>query len=143
MNSLFIAHQPGRTTDETGIRSCRWHRVVDVLPMSVTLPPLAIGIQAIQALTLLLRRCRATVYTSSAVPRFTYRLLSPFFFKSRLVVHLGVIRPELRPPAVAVLSVRDMAHRFRSGSSSATWHLLYAPYSTGVSGCFLVVAMSM
>ena len=123
MNSLFIAHQPGRTTDETRIRSCRWHRVADVLPMSVTLPPLDIGIQAIQALTLLLRRCRATAYTSSTVPRFTrlfsnhYMLLSPFSFESRLVVHLGVICPELRPPPVAILSVRDTAHTFTSHGS--------------------------
>jgi len=85
--------------------------------MSVTFPPLDIGIQAIQALTILLRRCRATVYTSSAVPRFAYMLLSPFSFESRLVVHLGVIRPELRPPRVAILSVRDMAHTFASSGS--------------------------
>ena len=81
-------------------------------------PPLDIGIQAIQALTLLLRRCRATVCTSSAVPRFTrlfsnrYRLLFPFPFGSRLVVRLGVLCLELRPPPVAILSVRDTAHAF-------------------------------
>jgi hypothetical protein len=118
MNSLFIAHRPGRTTNETGVRSCRWHRVIDALPMGVPFPPLDIGIQAIQALTLLLRRCRATVYTSSAVPRFTYRLLFPFPFGSRLVVSLGVICPELRPPQVAILSVRDTAHSFPAHGSS-------------------------
>ena len=46
-----------------------------------------------QALTLLLRRCRAIIYTSSIILRFTYMLLSPFSFESRLVVHLGVIVP--------------------------------------------------
>ena len=92
--------------------------------MSVPFPPLDIGIQAIQALTILFRRCRATVFTSSAVPRFTrlfsnrYMLLFPFPFGSRLVVHLGVIYPELRPPPVAILSVRDTAHSFTAFSSS-------------------------
>ena len=81
-------------------------------------PPLVIGIQAIPALAISLRRCRATTYTSSIVPRFTLiaishdMLLSPFPFGSRLVVRLGVICPELRPPLVAILSVRDTAHGF-------------------------------
>ena len=39
-------------------------------------------------------------------------LLSPRPFGSRLVVHLGVLYPELRPPLVAILSVRDTAHTF-------------------------------
>ncbi len=43
------------------------------------------------ALTMSLRRCGATPYTSSSVPRFTNRLLSPLPFGFRLVVHLGVI----------------------------------------------------
>jgi hypothetical protein len=120
MNSLFIAHRPGCTTDKRLIRSCQWHRVADVLPMSVHFHCWTLGFRQFKALTLLLRRCRATVYTSSAVPRFTwlsfnrYMLLFPFPFGSRLVVHLGVIYPELRPPPVAILSVRDMAHPFDS-----------------------------
>ena len=51
-----------------------------------------------------------------------YMLLSPFFFKSRLVVHLGVVRPELRPPQVAILSVRDTAHPL-SSSGSPEWNV--------------------
>jgi hypothetical protein len=43
------------------------------------------------ALTISLRRCRATAYTSSAVPRFTDMLLSLRPFGFRLVVHLGVL----------------------------------------------------
>ena len=74
------------------------------------IPPLDIGVQAIPALAISPRRCRATAYMSSAVPRFTYMLLSPFPFRSRLVVRLGVICPELRPPLVAISSVRDAAH---------------------------------
>jgi hypothetical protein len=87
-------------------------------------PPLVIGIQAILALTISLRCCRAIAYTSSAIPRFTPTassrdmLLSPRPFGSRLVVHLGVLYPELRPPLVAILSVRDTAHCFTSPSIS-------------------------
>jgi hypothetical protein len=87
-------------------------------------PPLVIGIQAIPALAISLRRCRATTYTSSVIPRFTLTvishdmLLSPRPFGSRLVVRLGVICPELRPPLVAILSVRDTAHTFASRGSS-------------------------
>src|SRR5438093_11690018 len=64
-----------------------------------------------------LRRCRTTAYTSSAVPRFPNMLLSPRPFGSRLVVRLGVISPELRPPPVAIPSVRDTAHTFASYGS--------------------------
>jgi len=155
MNSLFIAHRPGRTTDESLIRSCRWHRVTDVLPMSVTFPPLDIRIQAIQALALLLRRCRATDYTSSAVPRFTglfsnrYMLLSPFPFRSRLVVHLGVIYPELRPPLVAILSVRDTAHTFALIRLLSTQAIIISTITTepsnryGLADAFLVYSLSL
>src|SRR5439155_4885254 len=63
-------------------------------------------------LAISLRRCRTTAYTSSAVPRYPNMLLSPRPFGSRLVVRLGVISPELRPPPVAIPSVRDTAHTF-------------------------------
>jgi len=81
-------------------------------------PPLDIRVQAIPALAISLRRCRATTYTSSVVPRFTDMLLSPFPFGSRLVVRLGVIYPELRPTPLAILSVRDTAHSLPSHGSS-------------------------
>ncbi len=71
-------------------------------------------------LALSLRRCRTTAYTSSAVPRFTNMLLSPRPFGSRSVVRLGVISPELRPPLVAIPSVRDTAHPF-SASGGPIW----------------------
>src|SRR6266849_9060165 len=64
-----------------------------------------------------LRRCRTTAYTSSAIPCFTNMLLSPRPFGSRSVVRLGVIDPELRPPQVAIPSVRDTAHTFASYGS--------------------------
>jgi hypothetical protein len=69
-------------------------------------------------LALSLRRCRITAYTSSAAPRFTNMLLSPRPFGSRSVVRLGVIDPELRPPLVAIPSVRDTAHTFTSYGST-------------------------
>src|SRR5882724_5473513 len=64
-----------------------------------------------------LRRCRTTAYTSSTVPRFPNMLLSPRPFGSRSVVRLGVISPELRPPLVAIPSVRDTAHTFTAHGS--------------------------
>src|SRR4029453_548085 len=69
-------------------------------------------------LALSLRRCRTTAYTSSAVPRFINMLLSPRPFGSRSFVRLGVINPELRPPLVAIPSVRDTAHSFPACRSS-------------------------
>ena len=76
-------------------------------------------------LALSLRCCRTTAYTSSAVPRFTTMLLSPRPFGSRSVVHLGVIDPELRPPLVAIPSVRDTAHTF-TASGAAPEVILHA-----------------
>src|SRR5262249_35710061 len=86
-------------------------------------------------LALSLRRCRTTAYTSSAVPRFTNMLLSPRPFGSRSVVRLGVISPELRPPLVAIPSVRDTAHAFTASgatSSDQSWSSLY---DRGCRGC--------
>jgi len=74
-------------------------------------------------LALSLRRCRTTAYTSSAVPRFTNMLLSPRPFGSRSVVRLGVMSPELRPPLVAIPSVRDTAHAFTASGSPPLVHL--------------------
>src|SRR4030095_15909844 len=65
-------------------------------------------------LALSLRRCRTTEYTSSTVPLFQTMLLSPRPFGSRLGGRLGVIDPELRPPLVAIPSVRDTAHHLRA-----------------------------
>src|SRR5262249_57422446 len=75
-------------------------------------------------LALSLRRCRTTAYTSSAVPRFPTMLLSPRPFRSRSGGRLGVICPELRPPLVAIPSVRDTAHAFTASGSPPLVHLL-------------------
>ena len=64
------------------------------------------------AFTISPRCCRASPYTFSGVLRFTDMLLSLRPFGVRLVVHLEVISPELRPPLGAILSVRTTAHRF-------------------------------
>ena len=69
-------------------------------------------------LTISLRCCRATTYPSSVVPCFTTMLLSPRPFGSRLGVHLEVICPELRPPLVAIPSVRDTAHTFTASGAA-------------------------
>jgi len=63
-------------------------------------------------LALSFRRCRTATYTSSVTPRFPTMRLSPRPFGSRSGGRLGVICPELRPPLVAIPSVRDTAHPF-------------------------------
>ncbi len=52
------------------------------------------------------------MYTSSTASRFPTMRLSPRPFGSRSGGRLGVICPELRPPLVAIPSVRDTAHAF-------------------------------
>ena len=111
MPSLGIGHHAGCTIGKSRTHGSRWRRrqmccqrVCGSTPgdWDSNNPVLAVS----------LRRCRTTAYTSSAVPRFINMLLSPRPFESRSVVRLGVIDPELRPPLVAIRSVRDMAHTF-------------------------------
>jgi len=78
-------------------------------------------------LTLSLRWCRATAYPPAGVPRFTTMRLSPRPFGSRFGVHLAVLCPELRPPSVAIHSVRDTAHSFPAHGSSVVHPLSWAP----------------
>src|SRR6266567_8099971 len=116
MPSLGIGHHAGCTIGKSRTHGSRWRRrqmccqrVCGSTPgeWDANNPVLAVS----------LRRCRTTAYTSSAVPRFPNMLLSPRPFGSRLVVRLGVIDPELRPPLVAIPSVRDTAHTFASYGS--------------------------
>ena len=116
MPSLGIGHRAGCTMSESRTHGSRWRRhqmccrrVCGSTPgdWDSNNPVLALS----------LRRCRTTAYTSSAVPRFTNMLLSPRPFGSRSVVRLGVMDPELRPPLVAIPSVRDTAHTFASYGS--------------------------
>lgn len=111
MPSLGIGHHAGCTIGKSRTHGSRWRRrqmccqrVCGSTPgdWDSNNPVLAVS----------LRRCRTTAYTSSAVPRFINMLLSPRPFGSRLVVRLGVFDPELRPPPVAIPSVRDTAHTF-------------------------------
>ena len=117
MHSLCIIHRAGRTTNKTGfvapdgigVQTC-YRRMCGSIPGHWD--------SGNPALALSLRRCRATIYTSSTVLRFTNMLLFPRPFRSRLVVRLGVICPELRPLPVAIPSARDMAHGFLAPGSS-------------------------
>ena len=111
MPSLGIGHHAGCTIGKSRTHGSRWRwrqmccqRVCGSTPgdWDANNPVLAVS----------LRRCRTTAYTSSAVPRFPNMLLSPRPCGSRSVVRLGVIDPELRPPLVAIPSVRDTAHTF-------------------------------
>src|SRR5713101_3910984 len=81
------------------------------------LPPLDIGGANNPVLALSFRRCRTATYPSSVTPRFPTMRLSPRPFGSRSGGRLGVICPELRPPLVAIPSVRDTAHTFTSYGS--------------------------
>jgi hypothetical protein len=117
MPSLGIGHHAGCTIGKSRTHGSRWRRrqmccqrVCGSTPgdWDANNPVLAVS----------LRRCRTTAYTSSAVPRFPNMLLSPRPFGSRLVVRLGVIDPELRPPLVAIPSVRDTAHALTASGAA-------------------------
>jgi len=131
MPSLGIGHHAGCTIGKSRTHGSRWRRrqmccqrVCGSTPgdWDSNNPVLAVS----------LRRCRTTAYTSSAVPRFINMLLSPRPFGSRLVVRLGVFDPELRPPPVAIPSVRDTAHAF-TASGAAPEVCLHASHRASVS----------
>src|SRR3989442_9069189 len=91
-------------------------------------------------LALSLRRCRTTAHTSSAAPRFPTMLLSPRPFGSRLGGRLGVISSELRPPLVAIPSVRDTAHTFMAHGSLVSlfpklWPVFGTRHPVGADAC--------
>ncbi len=90
------------------LRASAYKRATD----ECAVPPLDIGGSGNPALTLSCRRCRATPYTSSDVPRFPTMLLFPILSESGKVGRLEVICLELRPTVLAIPSVRDMAHPF-------------------------------
>src|SRR6266481_2808901 len=87
-----------------------------------------------------LRRCRTTAHTSSAAPRFPTMRLSPRPFGSRSGGRLGVICPELRPPLVAIPSVRDTAHPFRAYGSRERGVYRKLPFRQ-LHGTFTVVSL--
>jgi hypothetical protein len=115
-----------RTTDGIGVQTC-YRRVCGSTAGHWGSGSVALAIS--------LRRCRATTYTSSVVPRFTDMLLSPRPFGSRLVVRLGVLCPELRPTLLAILSVRDTAHGFPSYGSPIAFFLRHVSDSLLPAAC--------
>lgn len=132
MPSLGIGHRAGCTIGKSRTHGSRWRwrqmccqRVCGCTPgdWDSNNPVLAVS----------LRRCRTTAYTSSAVPRFTNMLLSPRPFGSRSVVRLGVMDPELRPPLVAIPSVRDTAHAFTAHGATPLVDLHSTSYEASVS----------
>ena len=131
MPSLGIGHHAGCTIGKSRTHGSRWRRrqmccrrVCGSTPgdWDSNNPVLALS----------LRRCRTTASTSSAVPRFITMLLSPRPFGARSVVRLGVMNPELRPPLVAIPSVRDTAHTF-AAHGAAPEVLLHAYHRASVS----------
>src|SRR5262249_8336620 len=117
MPSLGIGHHAGCTIGKSRTHGSRWRRrQMCYRRVCGSTPGDWDSHNAVLALSL--RRCRTTAYTSSAVSRFINMLLSPRPFGSRSVVRLGVMSPELRPPLVAIPSVRDTAHAFTSYGSA-------------------------
>ena len=152
MRSLRIVHPSGRTTNKSVIRGYGWHRCTDVLPKGVTFHRWSLGFRQF-SFNLIAQALQGHSITSSSIPRFTPTassrdmLLSPRPFGSRLVVHLGVLYPELRSPLVAILSVRDAAHGFPitglfSHTSPCHWHSIVCDYSlTGLDTCTVRVGI--
>ena len=111
MNSLFIAHQPRRTPDKSLICSCRWHRDADVLPMSVRFHRWVLGFRQFRFDPI------AQALQGHSLHVFVYALLYiqalvPLPFRVQVSCSPRSLCPELRPPPVAILSVRDTAHAF-------------------------------
>ena len=139
MPSLGIGHRAGCTIGKSRTHGSRWRRRQMCCRRVCGCTPGDWGSNN-PVLALSLRRCRTTAYTSSAVSRFTNMLLSPRPFGSRSVVRLGVINPELRPPLVAIPSVRDTAHPCSASggptpADTASFSYVYSPFVVAASCC--------
>ena len=128
MRSLRIVPRARRTPSKTGTWGSRWRRVYRPATDECDVPPLDIGVQAIQ-----LSPYRAGV----AGPYHTGLLTRPAFppcccplllSDSGRVGRLEVSCLELRPLPVAIHSVRDMAHGFLAHGSSVIRPLSWAPF---------------
>ena len=116
MPSLGIGHRAGCTMSKSQTHGSRWRRRQMCCRRVCASTPGYWGSNN-PVLALSFRRCRTTTYTSSVAPRFPTMRLSPRPFGSRSGGRLGVICPELRPPLVAIPSVRDTAHPFSAHGS--------------------------
>src|SRR5713101_2813168 len=116
MPSLGIGHRAGCTMSKSRTHGSRWRRRQMCCRRVCASTPGYWGSNN-PVLALSFRRCRTATYTSSVTPRFPTMRLSPRPFGSRSGGRLGVICPELRPPLVAIPSVRDTAHTFASYGS--------------------------
>src|SRR5712691_9142300 len=116
MPSLGIGHRAGCTMSKNRTHGSRWRRRQMCCRRVCASTPGYWGSNN-PVLALSFRRCRTATYPSSVTPRFPTMRLSPRPFGSRSGGRLGVICPELRPPLVAIPSVRDTAHTFASYGS--------------------------
>src|SRR5712691_11403789 len=116
MPSLGIGHRTGCTMSESRTHGSRWRRrQMCCRRVCASTPGDWDSNNPVLALSF--RRCRTATYPSSVTPRFPTMRLSPRPFGSRSGGRLGVICPELRPPLVAIPSVRDTAHTFTAHGS--------------------------
>lgn len=123
MNSLFIAQPPGRTTDKSLICSCGWHRVTNVLPMSVRFHRWTLGFRqsSFNHIAQALQSHNLHVFHYS--PLHIHALV-PFLFRVQVSCSPRRHCPERRPPLVAILLVRTTAHPFNAIGSSISKALL-------------------
>jgi hypothetical protein len=131
MPSLGIGHRAGCTMSKSRTHGSRWRRRQMCCRRVCASTPGDWGSNN-PVLALSFRRCRTATYTSSVTPRFPTMRLSPRPFGSRSGGRLGVIDPELRPPLVAIPSVRDTAHPF-TASGAAPEVLLHVEHGASVS----------
>ena len=117
MNSLFIAQPPGRTTDKSLICSCGWHRVTNVLPMSVRFHRWTLGFRqsSFNHIAQALQSHNLHVFHYS--PLHIHALV-PFLFRVQVSCSPRRHCPERRPPLVVILIVRTTAHTFTAYRSS-------------------------
>ena len=126
MNSLFIAQPPGRTTDKSLICSCGWHRITNVLPMSVRFHRWTLGFRqsSFNHIAQALQSHNLHVFHYS--PLHIHALV-PFLFRVQVSCSPRRHCPERRPPLVVILLVRTTAHTLTSSGSSYDWPLPSVP----------------
>jgi len=112
MRSLLIVHPSERVMNKSRIHGYGWHRCIDVLPKSVHFRHWTLGFRQ-YSFNLIAQALQShNIHVFCCSPLYRHALVSSPF-------QVQVSRSprshcsELRPTLLAILSVRDTAHRFR------------------------------